>query len=201
MKQFLLPLTLLAAVVATPGLSENQVRVRGTIEKLDGPTLVVKKNDGSELRVKPTPDATVLGIERVSIADIKPGSFIGAAAVPAANGNLRALEVHVFPENMRGTGEGHRPFDLQPKSSMTNATVVQAEATGSDNKTLTVKYKDGEQKIIVGEHTPVVTFVPGDKSDLKPGVRIIAFNATKEPDGSVEAARLGYGKNGLTPPM
>lgn len=180
--------------------AQTPIRVRGTIEKLDGAILVVKARDGSELRVKPAADVKVLGLDKISLSDIKPGSFIGAAAVPAEDGNLRALEVHVFPEDMRGTGEGHRPFDLQPKSSMTNATVVEAAAV-KDGKTLTVKYKDGEQKIIVGDNTPVVTFVPGALGDLKPGVKIIIFNATRAADGTVEASRINFGKNGLTPPM
>ncbi len=180
--------------------AQTPIRVRGTIEKLDGAILVVKARDGSELRVKPSADVKVLGLDKISLSDIKPGSFIGAAAVPAEDGNLRALEVHVFPENMRGTGEGHRPFDLQPKSSMTNATVVEAAAV-KDGKTLTVKYKDGEQKIIVGDNTPVVTFVSGALGDLKPGVKIIIFNASRAADGTVEASRINFGKNGLTPPM
>jgi len=175
-------------------------RVRGTIEKVDGSTLVVKARDGAELRVKPKPDAKVYGITKSSLDQIKPGSYVGSAAVPTPDGNLKALEVHVFPENMRGTGEGHSSFDMGPKSTMTNATVVDAEV-GKDGKTLSVKYKGGEKKIVVPPTAPVVTYVPANRDDLKPGAKIVVPNATKLPDGTFETASINVGMNGLTPPM
>ncbi len=180
--------------------AQAPTRVRGTIEKVEGSTLVVKARDGSELRVKPKPDAKVYGITKTSLDSIKPGSYVGSAAVPTPDGNLKALEVHVFPENMRGTGEGHRSFDMGPKSTMTNATVVDAEV-GQDGRTLSVKYKGGEKKITVPPTAPVVTYVPASKDDLKPGVRIVIPNAAKLPDGTFETAGINVGVNGTTPPM
>jgi hypothetical protein len=116
------------------------------------------------------------------------------------DGSQRALEVLIFPEAMRGTGEGHYPWDLRPQSTMTNANVEQT-VTGVDGQTLTVKYKGGEKKIIVPPDVPIVTFVPGDKADLKPGTKIFIGAAKKLPDGTLQAARVNYGKDGLTPPM
>lgn len=201
MKKMIRAISVFAIVlVASFAVAQAPVRVRATIEKVEGPLLTVKARDGAELKIKLTDNVKVLGLARISLADIKPGSFVGSAAVPMPDGNLRALEVHVFPEDMRGTGEGHRPFDLRPNSTMTNATVVDA-VMGQDGKTLSVKYKDGEKKIVVGEATPVVTYVPGGVSDLKPGVKIIIFAGTKLPDGTIEANRVNFGKDGLTPPM
>ena len=125
----------------------------------------------------------VVGITRISLSDIKVGSFIGTTTVPGPDGEQNAVEVHVFPENMRGTGEGSRPYDLRPNSTMTNATVAETVA-GNDGHTLMVKYKDGEKKVVVSPDTPVVTYVPADKSDLKAGAKVIAF-MKKLPDGIV----------------
>jgi hypothetical protein len=141
----------------------------------------------------------VAGITKISLADIKVGSFVGATTVPGPDGGENAVEVHVFPESMRGTGEGSRPYDLKPNSSMTNATVSES-VVGNDGHTLLVKYKDGEKKVFVSADTPVVTYVPGEKSDLKPGAKIIAFIKPLE-DGSLETNRVSVGRDGLTPPM
>ena len=119
--------------------------------------------------------------------------------MPGPDGGQNAVEVHVFPESMRGTGEGSRPFDLRPNSTMTNATVAESVA-GNDGHTLLIKYKDGEKKVLVSPDTPVVTYVPGDKSELKAGAKVIAF-FKKLPDGSFEAGRVSVGRDGLTPPM
>jgi hypothetical protein len=146
-----------------------------------------------------TGDAKIVGIIRISLADIKVGSFIGTTTVPGADGSQSAVEVHVFPEDMRGTGEGSRPYDLRPNSTMTNATVAES-VVGNDGHTLLIKYKDGEKKVVVTPETPVVTYVPGDKADLKAGARIIAF-VKKLPDGSFETNRISVGRDGLTPPM
>ena len=140
-----------------------------------------------------------MGIVKISLADIKVGSFIGATTVPGPDGSQNAVEVHVFPEAMRGTGEGSRPYDLRPNSTMTNATVAESVA-GNDGHTLLVKYKDGEKKVVVSPETPVVTYVAADKSDLKEGAKIIAF-VKKLPDGSFETDRISVGRDGLTPPM
>jgi hypothetical protein len=174
-------------------------RVRGTIEAVDGDTLTVKSRSGEDVKLHMTGDMRVVGITKISLSDIKVGSFIGTTTVPDPDGTQKAVEVHVFPEDMRGTGEGSRPFDLRPNSTMTNATVATTVA-GNDGHTLMVKYKDGEKKVVVSPDTPVVTFVPGDKSDLKAGAKIIAF-MKKLPDGSFETNRASVGRDGLTPPM
>ena len=174
-------------------------RVRGTIEAVDGDMLAVKSRSGEDVKLHMTGDMKVVGIIKISLADIKVGSFIGATTVPGPDGSQNAVEVHVFPEDMRGTGEGSRPFDLRPNSTMTNATVAESVA-GNDGHTLLVKYKDGEKKVVVSPDTPVVTYVPTEKSELKPGAKIIAF-FKKLPDGSYEATRISVGLNGLTPPM
>lgn len=201
MKKMIRAVSVSAIVLAASfAVAQAPVRVRATIEKVDGPLLTVKARDGSELKIKLTDNVKVLGLAKISLDDIKPGTYLGSAAVPTPDGNLKALEAHVFPEDMRGTGEGHRPFDLQPDSTMTNATVVDA-VMGQDGKILTVKYKDGEKKIVVGEATPVVIYVPGSVNDLKSGVKIVIFSGTKLPDGTIEANRVNFGKDGLTPPM
>jgi hypothetical protein len=174
-------------------------RVRGTIEAVDGNVLAVKSRSGEDFKLHMTGDMRVVGIAKISLADIKVGSFIGTTTVPGPDGGNNAVEVHVFPEDMRGTGEGSRPFDLRPNSTMTNATVDQS-VVGNDGHTLVIKYKDGEKKVLVSPETPVVTYVPADKSELKAGAKIIAF-MKKLPDGSFEATRVSVGRDGLTPPM
>jgi hypothetical protein len=174
-------------------------RVRGTIEAAEGDTLAVKARSGEDYRLHVNGDTKVVGITKISLSDIKVGSFIGTTTVPGPDGGANAVEVHVFPEEMRGTGEGSRPFDLRPNSTMTNATVAES-VVGNDGHNLLVKYKDGEKKVVVSPDTPVVTYVPADKSELKAGAKIIAF-FKKLPDGSFEANRISVGLNGLTPPM
>ncbi|MCK1627248.1 hypothetical protein IVA87_19135 [Bradyrhizobium sp. 147] len=174
-------------------------RVRGTIESVNGDTMQVKSRSGEDFKLHIAADVNVSGITKISLADIKPGSFIGATTVPGPDGSQNAVEVHVFPESMRGTGEGSRPWDLKPNSSMTNATVAES-VVGNDGHTLLVKYKDGEKKVFVPDNTPVVTLVPGDKSDLKTGAKVIAF-MKQLPDGSFETNRVSVGRDGLTPPM
>jgi outer membrane lipoprotein SlyB len=184
----------------SPALAQGTIRVRGTIEKVEGNALMVKSRDGRELKVVPTDNALMVAIIKASTADIKQGSFVGVTGMPQADGSQRAIEVHIFPEAMRGTGEGHYAWDLRPQSTMTNANVEHA-VTAVDGQTLTLKYKDGEKKIIVPPEAPVVTYTTGDKSDLKPGTKIFIAAAKKLPDGSLDAARINYGKDGLTPPM
>jgi hypothetical protein len=174
-------------------------RVRGTIEAVDGDVLSVKSRSGEDVKLRMADDMRVVGIIRISLSDIKLGSFIGATTVPGPDGSQNAVEVHVFPEDMRGTGEGSRPYDLRPNSTMTNATVAQTVA-GNDGQTLMIKYKDGEKKVVVSPDTPVVTYVSADKSELKPGAKVIAF-VKKLPDGMFETNRISVGRDGLTPPM
>jgi hypothetical protein len=174
-------------------------RVRGTIESVDGDVLSVKSRAGEDVKLHMTPDVRVVGITKVALSDIKVGSFIGTTTVPGPDGIPTAIEVHVFPEDLRGTGEGSRPYDLRPNSTMTNATVAES-VVGNDGHTLLVKYKDGEKKVVVPTETPVVTYVPADKSDLKPGAKVIAF-VKMLPDGTFESNRVSVGRDGLTPPM
>ena len=187
-------------IITSAAIAQDTVRVRGTIDHMDGPIYVVKTRDGTELRVGLAANAPVVALTKASLADITQGSFVGVTAMPQTDGSQRAVEVHIFPEAMRGTGEGHRPWDLMPKSTMTNANVEQA-VNGVDGRTLTLKYKDGEKKIFVPAEAAIVTYTPGHKSDLKPGVKIFISAATKQPDGSLQAARINFGKDGLTPPM
>ncbi len=201
----LFPSLVAIAVVTASSLSAlaqqppSPSRVRGTIEAVDGEVLSVKSRSDEDVKLRMTADMRVVGIIKISLADIKVGSFVGATTVPGSDGSQNAVEVHVFPEDMRGTGEGSRPYDLRPNSTMTNATVAQTVA-GNDGHTLMVKYKDGEKKVVVAPDTPVVTYVPADKSDLKAGAKIIAF-VKQLPDGSFEANRISVGRDGLTPPM
>jgi hypothetical protein len=174
-------------------------RVRGTIESVDGDMLMVKSRSGEDVKLHMTSDIRIVGITKIALTDIKVGSFVGTTTVPGPDGVPTAVEVHVFPENMRGTGEGSRPYDLKPNSTMTNATVAES-VVGNDGHTLLVKYKDGEKKVLVTPETPVVTYVPADKSDLKAGAKVIAF-MKKLPDGSFESNRVSVGRDGLTPPM
>jgi hypothetical protein len=188
--------SVLAAIAQQP---PTPTRVRGTIEGVDGDVLVVKSRSGEDVKLHMTSDMKVVGIVKISLADIKLGSFIGTTTVPGPDGRQNAVEVHVFPEAMRGTGEGSRPYDLRPNSTMTNATVAE-QVAGNDGQTLMIKYKDGEKKVTVGPDTPVVTYVPGEKTDLKAGAKIIAF-IKQLPDGSFETNRVSVGRDGLTPPM
>lgn len=176
------------------------VRIRGTIESLEGSMLTVKSREGEERKVMLTDNVAVTGVTKIAMSEIKPGSYIGVTGMPQPDGTQKAIAIHIFPEAMRGTGEGSRPWDLRPNSTMTNATVDQkVEAT--DGQTLMVKYKDGEKKVVVTPDTPIVTFVPGDRSELKPGAKVIIMGATKKEDGSLETARVNVGIDGLTPPM
>jgi len=174
-------------------------RVRGSIEAVNGDVLTVKSRGGEDFSLRMTPDIRIVGITKIALTDIKVGSFIGTTTVPGPDGIQNAVEVHVFPEDMRGTGEGSRPYDLRPNSSMTNATVAES-VVSDDGHTLLIKYKGGEKKVQVTAETPVVTYVPGDKGDLKPGAKVIAF-MKKLPDGSFETNRVSVGRDGLTPPM
>ena len=179
--------------------AQDTVRVRGTIERIDGSTYVVKARDGAELKVALADNPQIAGVVKASLSDIKQGSFVGITGMPQADGSQRALEVHIFPEAMRGTGEGHYPWDLRPQSTMTNANVEQV-VTAVEGQTLTLKYKDGEKKIFVPANTPIVVYVQGDKSDLKPGAKVF-IAAIKQPDGTLQGRAWRVGRDGVTPPM
>jgi hypothetical protein len=176
------------------------VRIRGTIEGVDGPLLMIKTREGTDLKVRMTDNVAVFGVAKTDLSEIKPGSYIGVSALPEPDGTQKALAVHIFPENQRGAAEGFRPWDLKPNSTMTNATVAET-VKGTDGQNILVKYKDGEKKVVVPPGTPIVTFVVGDKSEVKPGARIIIFGAVKKDDGTLEANRVNVGRDGITPPM
>ena len=191
----------LAAALAVSVVSAQQPqtqRVRGTIEKVDNNTLSVKARDGAMLAVTLANNVLVIGVVKASLADVKEGSYIGSGAMPQADGSQKALEVHIFAETQRGIGDGHRPWDGAPNSTMTNGTAGTA-VTGVDGSTITVKYKDGEKKIVVGPGTPIVRYEVGQKSELKPGANINIVNAVKKPDGTFEAARVNVGRDGVVP--
>jgi len=190
----------LFAVAAPPANAQDTpVRVRGTIERVDGDVYVVKARGGAELKVKLAENAMVVALIKASLADIKQGSYVGVSGMPQSDGSQKALEVHIFPETMRGVGDGHRGHDLQPSSTMTNGNVEQTAAS-RDGQMLTLKYKDGEKKIVVPVDAPIVVYVPGEKSELKPGASIFIAAAVKQPDGTLQAPRVNVGR-GVVPPM
>jgi hypothetical protein len=192
----------LLAAFSTLALAQTPpppARVRGTVEKLDKLVMTVKSRDGGTVSVKLAENYTVIGVSKAKAADIGAGKFIGTATLGERNGGLVALEVHIFPEAMRGVGEGHYPWDLKPDSKMTNGNVADVKSMGKDHL-LTVQYKGGEQKVLVPSNARVVVFGPADRKELKKGSRIFCV-AQRAPDGSLSAARVNVGLKGLTPPM
>jgi hypothetical protein len=194
---------LLIATVCTVTLAQAPtnppVRVRGNVEKLEGNVLQVKARSGQSVAIKLADNFVVVGIQKASIADIASGKFIGTTTVGEREGALVALEVHIFPENMRGTGEGHYDWDLRPDSKMTNANVADIVNMGN-NRVMTVQYKGGEKKILVTDSTVVVSYVPSDKSELKAGAPVFSVTQ-RQPDGTLTAARVNVGLHGQMPPM
>jgi hypothetical protein len=176
------------------------VRIRGTIEAIDGPMLSIKSREGTDMKVKMADNAAVFAVVKTELSAIKEGSYIGVTGMPEPDGTQKAVAVHIFPENQRGAAEGFRPWDARPNSTMTNATVAQT-VKGTDGQNILVKYKDGEKKVVVPPETPIVTFVASDKSEVKPGAKIIIFGAAKKEDGTLEANRVNVGRDGITPPM
>jgi len=192
-------LLLAAASAAVVAQAPTPARIRGTVEKIEGTNLTVKARDGQTVAIKLADTFTVMGLAKASLADISSGKFIGATTVGERDGALVAEEVHIFPENMRGTGEGHYDWDLKPNSKMTNANVAEVVSV-ADGRVLTVRYKDGEKKVVVPTKAAIVTFVPVDRAELKPGSHVFV-NAQRQPDGSLTAPRVNVGLNGLVPPM
>ena len=193
---------LASSVLASVGWAQQPppVRIRGTIESVDGAMLMIKSREGTDMKVRVTDNVAVFGVAKTEMSEIKPGSYIGVSAMPEPDGTQKALAVHIFPETQRGAAEGFRPWDLRPNSTMTNAAVAET-VKGTDGQNILVKYKDGEKKVVVPPDTPIVTFVAGDKSELKPGAKIIIFGAVKKDDGTLEANRVNVGRDGITPPM
>lgn len=193
----------LAASLTVSAASAQQAQpsnIRGSIESVDGAVLNIKARNGGERKVRMSDNVMVTGITKAALSDIKSGDYVGVTGMPQADGTQKAIAIHIFPESMRGLAEGSRPWDLRANSSMTNATVDQ-KVEAKDGQTLTVKYKDGEKKVTVEPTTPIVTFVPGSKDELKPGAQVIIVGAKKAADGSFETARVNVGRDGLTPPM
>lgn len=185
----------------TVGIASAQMppaSIRGALLAVNGDTLLLKPNMGEQLSVKLDKDARVIAVVNASIEDIKSGSYIGTAAIPQADGSQKALEVHIFPPAMAGTGDGHRPFDLAPNSTMTNGSV--GDVVASSGRTLTLKYNGGEKKILVPENVPIVRFEPAERALLVAGAKVV-IRARKETDGSFTAVSVIVGKNGVTPPM
>ena len=188
----LLPLASVAWAQQPPS-----VRIRGTIEKVDGNVLAVKSRDGAEIKL--TLAESIVAVVKSALSEIKEGTFLGSAAIPQADGSQKAVEVHIFPEQMRGTGEGHRPYPPVANGTMTNGTASGATVAGVDGSTITVKYKDGEKKIIVSPDVPILRYEIGGSSDLKPGAHFTVLAATKKPDGSFETNRINVGRDGAVP--
>ena len=180
--------------------SPTPTRIRGTIESVDGKTMSIKTREGTDVKVNMTDDITVIGVAKASLSDIKASSYIGVSGMPQPDGSQKALAIHIFPEAMRGAAEGFRAWDLRPNSTMTNATVAQTVAS-VDGQVIEVKYKDGEKKVVVPPDAPIVAFLTGEKSEIKPGAKIIIFGAMKKDDGSLETNRIGVGRDGIAPPM
>ena len=192
-------LAALCTVAAAQAPANPPVRIRGTVESLVGHNLSVKARNGESMKVTLADNFVVMGITKASVADIASGKFIGTTTVGQREGALVAEEVHIFPENMRGTGEGHYDWDLRPESKMTNANVANVEAMASD-RIMTVQYKGGEKKILVTPKTVVVSYTPADRSELKPGAPVFV-NAQRQPDGTLKAPRVNVGLHGQVPPM
>jgi hypothetical protein len=197
----------LVLVSASAFAQDKPVRVRGAIDQIDGSIMTVKSREGDTLKVKLADDGNVVALVKASLADIKPNSYVGSTAMPQPDGSWKAVEVHIFPEAMRGTGEGDRPYDYKPQSTMTNGTVnavgkstVGGTVSNEEGSTLTLSYKDGSKKIEVTPETVIVSYVPGNREELKPGARIYIPAATRQADGTLMTARINVGR-GVAPPM
>jgi hypothetical protein len=192
-------IALLAAVAAFPAAAQQQtVHLRGVIESVDGNTVTAKSDKGDALKLNLADKMLVVAVVKASMADIKDGAFIGSGAMPQPDGSQKAIEVHIFDESMRGTGEGFRLWDGAPNSTMTNGTVG-TTVTGVDGPVITVKYKDGEKKIIVTPDVPIVRYEVSAMSAVKPGVAFAVLAALKQPDGSFDIKRINVGRDGLVP--
>jgi hypothetical protein len=193
-------LALVAAIAATAALAQapQTVRLRGVIEKVDGNKVTAKSDKGDALTLNLADKILVVAVLKASLADIKDGDFIGSGAMPQPDGSQKAIEVHIFAESMRGTGEGFRPWDGAPNSTMTNGTVGNT-VTGVNGPVITVKYKDGEQKIVVAPDVPIVRYEVADLNVLKPGVAFSVLAAVKTPDGSFDIKRINAGRDGVVP--
>jgi hypothetical protein len=196
----LMAATLIAASsVLALAQQQQPSRVRGTVESVDGEIVHVKTRDGKDVTMHMAKDARVAGVAKIALSEVKAGSYIGTTTTPGPNDTHTAIEVHVFREAQRGTGDGSRPWDLKPNSSMTNGAVDQM-VEANDGRVLVVKYKDGEKKVVITPDTAVVTYVPATQDDIKVGAKVFAV-ATTNADGSLEMTRASVGRDGIAPPM
>jgi len=196
--------TLFIAFIAMPAVAQAPAegarqRVVGTVDKLDGNNLMVKANDGQPVTVVLDDNAVVFGVEKRTLADIKPGDYLASGGVKGTDGKIHAVEVRIFPETLRGTGEGQRAWDAKPDGVMTNATVGTVSQS-PEGGVIHVKYKEGESEFTVGPEVQIVAYVAGDRSLLKPGAAIFTV-AQKKPDGTLTTGRVTAEKNGVKPPM
>jgi hypothetical protein len=192
--------TMLLGVTVALAQPQPPIRIRGTITAFDGNELQVKSREGQDVTLHMADTTKVNLLAPIHLSDIKEGSFVGVTALQNGPGNsLQALEVHVFPEALRGTGEGHYAWDLEPGSSMTNAN-VDAIVNVNNGKELVLSYKGGSQKIIVPQGVPLVTFVASDRSQLIPGAKVLVITRREE-NGDLTALRISVGKDGMKPPM
>jgi len=195
---FLVATFIAAFAMSSASAQAPTQRLRGTIERVDGGTLFAKARDGAAITLKLADNPTITAVHKATRADIKEGDYIGSGAMPQADGSQKALEVHIFAASMRGQGDGHRPWNGAPNSTMTNGAVGNVVA-GVDGPVILVKYKDGEKKIVVGADTPVVRYEVGSMADLKPGAAFSVVAATKQADGTFTAARINVGRDGGVP--
>jgi hypothetical protein len=196
-----MPLALAACLSAAAALAQNApvTRIRGTIAGLDGNTLAITTREGTKVDVALNDPLTVATVKKFDLANIKPSSYVGIATRTGANGELRAIEVLVFPEAMRGAGEGHYAWDLEPGSMMTNGTIT-GTVDAASGRELSVSFKGDSNKIVVPPGVPVVTFAPAERADLKPGAKVM-FGAAKNAEGKLSAGRVTVEKDGVAPPM
>jgi len=186
------------AVSTVLAQAPQTVRLRGTIEKVDGKTVTAKSDKGEPLTLHLGDKLRVVEVAKASVAEIKDGDYIGSGAMPQPDGSQKAVEGHIFADSMRGTGDGHRPWDGAPNGTMTNGTVG-ATVTAVSGPVITVKYKDGEKNIVVGPDVPVVRYVVSDEKALKPGAAFAVLAAAKQPDGSYNVGRINVGRDGVVP--
>ena len=197
-RRFAFAFVLLLFVVGVSGAQQQTLRVTGVVESFDGRVLAIRSDKLGEVKVSLAANATVFGVAEAKLADVKPGSYIGVGAMPQPDGSQRAIQVTILAESQRGLSEGHRPWDVRPNSTMTNGTVDQT-VTSVDGQVVTVRYKDGEKKIVIPPDAIIRAYVVGDKSELKPGVRITIVRARKKSDGALEADRVNVGRGEVVP--
>ena len=189
---------IVTTVVTIPASAQTQ-RLRGEIQRVEGTTIFAKARDGSAVTVKLAENGVITAAYKAALADIHAGDYIGSGAIPQPDGSQKALEVHIFAASMRGQGDGHRPWNGAPNSTMTNG-AVESVVASVDGPVLAIKYKDGEKKIVVGPDTPIVRYEVGNMADLKAGAAFSVVAATKQPDGTFTAPRITVGREGGAPP-